>query len=431
MYTINFTLKQHTPIIHFQHEQDGATLRATEVKPKLDRFIIEKLTGIKGKSAFDKFKENPEWKKWLVGNGEHPALNYKMKIQEKNNDETLFLPLALEQNNPEKKIAIATSLSININNIIAPTLYFANEDKIKFNQNAIDRTRSKLNEVALAKQSNSGISLEIITLSKEISGEIEKHIVSFFLQTNFGTRQNKGFGSFTISKMNGVAQEINTRMFPPGTFKKSINGNANTRINTIFKIIKEEYQLLKSGINHGVYNKSKLFEYFVNLPNPIRWEKRKIKQEFNSNKAAKFYGIDLTKRNEPIDIVDATGSDYNSFTDKQTNNYQYIRALLGLAEQIEFQVGNPVDRGNKMVAKIDGSAVGLERFQSPITFKVINNDIYLIPNNSFVAIYGKTVTITLKLKNGGTPHSFNIDIPSSFDIDAFLINSLNSTWTKI
>jgi len=36
MYKLEFTLKQHTPIIHFQHDQDGATLRATEVKPKLD-----------------------------------------------------------------------------------------------------------------------------------------------------------------------------------------------------------------------------------------------------------------------------------------------------------------------------------------------------------------------------------------------------------
>ena len=42
MYKLEFTLKQHTPIIHFQHDQDGATLRASEVKPKLDRFIYSK-----------------------------------------------------------------------------------------------------------------------------------------------------------------------------------------------------------------------------------------------------------------------------------------------------------------------------------------------------------------------------------------------------
>ena len=43
MFQLTFTLKQHTPIIHFQHDQAGATLRATELKPKLDRFIMHKL----------------------------------------------------------------------------------------------------------------------------------------------------------------------------------------------------------------------------------------------------------------------------------------------------------------------------------------------------------------------------------------------------
>ena len=42
-FKVNFTLKQHTPIIHFQSDQSGATLRATELKPKLDSFLIEQL----------------------------------------------------------------------------------------------------------------------------------------------------------------------------------------------------------------------------------------------------------------------------------------------------------------------------------------------------------------------------------------------------
>ena len=33
-------LKQQTPILHFQPDESGATLRASEVKPKLDRFLI-------------------------------------------------------------------------------------------------------------------------------------------------------------------------------------------------------------------------------------------------------------------------------------------------------------------------------------------------------------------------------------------------------
>ena len=72
MYKLEFTLKQHTPLIHFQHDQTGATLRATEVKPKLDKYIIEEFGGI------DKLRlKNPEW---LIGDGKHSALDYKIKL---------------------------------------------------------------------------------------------------------------------------------------------------------------------------------------------------------------------------------------------------------------------------------------------------------------------------------------------------------------
>ena len=36
-------LEAQSPIIHFQHDQAGATLRASEVKPKLDRFLLNKM----------------------------------------------------------------------------------------------------------------------------------------------------------------------------------------------------------------------------------------------------------------------------------------------------------------------------------------------------------------------------------------------------
>ena len=36
-----FRLKQHTPIIDFQNNQSGAILRATELKSKLDKFLLD------------------------------------------------------------------------------------------------------------------------------------------------------------------------------------------------------------------------------------------------------------------------------------------------------------------------------------------------------------------------------------------------------
>ena len=69
-FQLEFTLKQHTPLIHF-HDHEGATLRATELKPKLDKFIVEQLGG------WDKVDKN-----WLIGKGkaEHKALDYKVTI---------------------------------------------------------------------------------------------------------------------------------------------------------------------------------------------------------------------------------------------------------------------------------------------------------------------------------------------------------------
>ncbi len=86
-YKLKFKLKQHTPIIHFQYDQSGATLRASELKPKLDKFLIEKL-GLTKKITIDsKEKEVPksEYKHWFIDEGkEHLALNYKVKINTKN-----------------------------------------------------------------------------------------------------------------------------------------------------------------------------------------------------------------------------------------------------------------------------------------------------------------------------------------------------------
>src|SRR3990167_6963021 len=54
-FKVEFTLKQHTPIIHFQSEQSGATLRATELKPKLDKFITQRLKFI-NEELYQKYK---------------------------------------------------------------------------------------------------------------------------------------------------------------------------------------------------------------------------------------------------------------------------------------------------------------------------------------------------------------------------------------
>ena len=69
-FKLEFTLKQHTPIIHFQSDQSGATLRATELKPKLDRFL-------------KKYAFNGEFPEEFLIPKQDEALDYKVKIIKK------------------------------------------------------------------------------------------------------------------------------------------------------------------------------------------------------------------------------------------------------------------------------------------------------------------------------------------------------------
>ena len=69
---LEIKLKQHTPLIHFQHDQEGATLRASEVKPRLDKYILSKLSS--------KEKVQGQNDGWIKVKGDKTWLDYKMRI---------------------------------------------------------------------------------------------------------------------------------------------------------------------------------------------------------------------------------------------------------------------------------------------------------------------------------------------------------------
>ena len=78
-FTISCTLSQQTPLIHFQHQEPGACLRGSELKPKLDRFLLEQLgqgNALPQDAGYSIARENG----WLAGDGSHPALKYKVRI---------------------------------------------------------------------------------------------------------------------------------------------------------------------------------------------------------------------------------------------------------------------------------------------------------------------------------------------------------------
>jgi len=359
MYTLSFTLKQHTPIIHFQHDQNGATLRATEVKPKLDRFIIEKL---------EKSGVNVE-SRWF-NNVQKRSLNYAMHI---------------------------TSDNIEVESF--PKIYpcfFGNLGE-EGNENSSNK------KLLFLKR----ITINITTKIFSLHNAIQKYLPQLFIIANFGTRGSKGFGSLT---------EVNTRLnFFEETLKKEysdvyrINWRTSSNIDIrqehrfLFKKIEDEYKVLKSGTQKST---SKLKTYFNNR-HDIEWEKPKLQSIIES----------ITSTRLKVDRIN--------------NNYQYVRALLGLAENFEFP-----KQEIKISVKDGDVKNGIERLSSPILFKVFENFIYLMPNHhvDLNLISGHSFNFSFKKeKTNEVLNTQSLKVPDiNFQVAEFLKESLSySNWTKL
>lgn len=325
-FKVEFTLKQHTPIIHFQSDQKGATLRATELKPKFDRFL------------FDIVEDLP-YKKNANGN---KSLDYKVKI---------------EQNfsNPQ-----------NINS--RESLFFGNmgegeEKKYKHHQNKFK--------------------IEFLSFDLKVKESIQKHFEAFLSNTNFGTRQSKGYGSFYIDSKN----------FDKSFVKQTVY---SFKTKNWEKDIKVLYSFLRQGLNFPgrdgtrFYSKPAIFSYAKSKG--WTWDKKAIKKEYFSNRVDSQLG----------DCVDF-----------QSDISYLLRDLFGLSsDQSWMSYKTTISKENK----------DIERFKSPIVFKIVNDTVYFWANNSVEKILNKEFKIQqnkkgdLKLK---TPKEFSFD--DFFDF-AFNIN---------
>jgi hypothetical protein len=407
-------------MIHFQHDQAGATLRATELKPKLDQFIIEHaLNALVPPVAFshahdarEKFKaiatkgigelKKPEWRSWLVGKGnaEHVALDYRIVIDNATNSKYIIasrLSMIQEELLGNKQILT-----------IAPSPFFAEEKSIgKLFEK--DRTTGKVklspnfdtqfHSIAkLGLKTDELIGARIFCLDQNLLKMIKDMIPDFFIIKNFGCRQNKGFGSFSIETINRepvVRDVVNVlKKYFDIVFEKV--GQFET--SNPFSSIQADYKLMKAGRGSPEgYAKSRLFLYFADRG--IRWEKRWIKQNIDSltKVGDHFEGFLLLQTTNPGDPIDV--DDSQDWIDKPTHNangnsiqppYAYIRALLGLAEMFDFQGDGTRD---KVSVKVFGQN-GVDRFQSPIHFKVIGQRIFITGNDN----------VPTSILNANSPH---------------------------
>ena len=354
---LELDLKCHAPIIHFQPSVNakGATLRASEVKPKFDKYL---------------------WTKEPEELATYELLPYKMKFIEKKKEVI------------DEKVA---------DEYVDIPLYYAKDQK----RMVITNPR-----------------IVITCFDSTLQKLIVRHIKNFFIVTNFGAAQGKGYGSFTVidpEKNDQFEQEnIEKILMEEFGLKTLYKIDCNKlveklakfeAIKKIFRIIENFYKIIKGGINHKGYIKGFLF---------IRMNEKEIKNE----KAA--------LKTEIIDHPYA--SNQNKVTQvSQINNHKecYVRALLGLSSSFAFkdqrkQNGGAVD----VNIKISHADETIERFPSPLTFKVINNIVYIIPKKIDERIWEKEFVFTYELdKKRGHAHGIQPkEKPEKLKLDTPALN---------
>ena len=361
-----YKLVQHTPLIHFQHSEPHACLRATEVKPKLDRFLIEQL------EKDDRFGDD-RWKKWFVGDGSQQSFDYMMRITP--NSERVDRTQSIE-NGIERAIARAEHRPPNASLHEIHKNYFGNMASGNNIQDTVQAIQETFKESLFYKD---GLTLTIRCFIPELLTFIDEHIRVFFMMHNFGTRQRKGFGSFTV--------DINTQpnapkgfdlvgKYCPNAYYCKLDGNVNA--DALLDAVWVISAFLRSGFNRGEgnYVRGFVFRYFQREKNPLANDKAFVKQQVLHN----VYN-------------EATRGEH---LHPYGNNvrYRYVRGLLGTNENSRFC--RAPNAHTPVYDIYTHSAEGIERFPLLLLFKPIGKFVFILPQKMPDKIFGSEFYILKK-----------------------------------
>lgn len=347
-----FDLRQHTPMIHFQPTDSGVCLRATEVKPKFDRFLL-------ANKCFTK-EQKEKW--FCVAEDGRIASKMKMRFQAEGDIARSYT----YEKKQGGKIPNGSIVRIN-------PLYFGNQGCTE---------REDVKETIFYQN---GLKGTVICFDAEFLEIVKEYMPVFFLLHNFGTRQNKGFGSFSVSGKNRVKCIMDVvKKYAPNAYyldyqplqKKQIV-SPEERLNDISIV----YGLMKGGINADKtqYYKSALFRYY--MEKDIVHEKKVIKKC--------LFG---EEKKENI------------------NNPYFVRAVLGLTDSYSYR--DDVRKGTVSVSNDD-----IKRYQSPVYFKVLGRYTLLLLSPLPVALKNAEFEFTLQRKEA--VHSIKLTVPD-FDLEEFM-----------
>lgn len=413
MKILKVKLKQHTPLVHFQHDQYGATLRASEVKPLLDKYIVSRefkndyeqckyyLIGYKFSKldqATDRIDEEEKLngklrQKFLFQN--YRALNYKLKISTTTLDESFKLEF------------FGGKTKFNPKTRKEETKYFNEDYPLILSNMGGKNSKDELLNFSYAESVDLFFSIVINQNNQEslycskLKEILSKYISLFFANTNWGQRSTKGFGSFAVVDIDNIPQEWNHgNLFLDGTpfMKYELRDiDLQNDMKVLFSVIDFYWKCLKSGINctrreitnTGVirknfergdnsgkrYIKAYLWEYLNNKLKNYTWEKRKIKEELNLIGSPTLFDLSpKPNMHIPFFARGLMGCPTDSIlyripTGRKGSNGKEV------FEQVSVNLSN---------ANINDRNDKIERIASPIMFKPVFRN---IDNHKWVYIY--------------------------------------------
>ena len=346
---MTFKLKQETPIVHFQFDDPEAIIRSTELKPKLDSFLKKKYGS--------KLEKN--W--YLKNTSEEAALNYKVRVY----SDTLCETPAEPQRGD---------------------MYFGNMGD-----------DAQIKKYVFYREP---VTFEIVCLYRGLRAFIKESLPEFFLVTNFGTRQSKGYGCFTLL---GVSEDCLSLLNDKG-YKFFYCDVESSKYQDKMFLASVIYSVMKGGINRSGYNKGQ-------YKNPRAYVKGFIQREYiDSLPDGRNIGSDkaLIKRSVIPNFKNLP--EHGNSPKLNYKKYYFFRALLGLADHYEFK--DDIRRGNVQIKNDD-----IQRFKSPITISFVGNRLYFIFDDSYKPLLGKTFVLE---NDRISKNRVQVQVPSVFDVKDFI-----------
>lgn len=234
LYKIEFQLEQQTPMLHFQSNagrSEPVGIRGTDVLPRIKKHLLYAI-------------ERPQ--------------EYSLT-----QDETGFLVSinkSLISKNQGGEGAAPFRLSITFNKSVSNpngTSYNIQDKRDKPYFGDIDDTSSNaITSMIMTPQTT----IVVTSFSRVMTGILNKVIPAMFLLENFGTRSNKGYGSFIVKNID-APKMIQEKVTMSHCIEFNYSGSDDQKFEKIFSTIHTFYTIAKSGINHNGYFKSLLWRY--------------------------------------------------------------------------------------------------------------------------------------------------------------------------